>query len=161
MGIGNAGFDAVFLAFYQGFRVEDVGNFTGDADRDEARVYHLLAGFDDVGRNAVENLQVLRRVAAQSADSCGNIQAGTACTGHHDAHTVFHKVRRYAGFDGLNRFAQFAGSRSRSEGQRYRLRTSRCRNDVGFHNFNHSFPFCVCHTIMRSFLRKCQERRNN
>ena len=73
VGVSDAGFDRVFLAFDQRFRIEDVGNFTGDADRNKTSIYHLLAGFYDVFGNAVEDLQALFRVAAQGADSCGDI----------------------------------------------------------------------------------------
>ena len=73
MGVGDAGLDRVFLAFDQRFRIEDVGNFAGNADRNKTRIYHLLAGFYDVFGNAVEDLEAFFRVAAQGADSCGDI----------------------------------------------------------------------------------------
>ena len=53
----------MFLAFDQRFRIEDVGNFTSNADRNKTSIYHLLAGFYDVFGNAVEDLQALSRVA--------------------------------------------------------------------------------------------------
>ena len=140
MVIGDDDADTVVFAIDDSFGIEDMRRIFPDRHGDLAISDVLFAQGDDVWRQGLEDLQARIGIAAESADSCGNVKAWHPCPRHGDAHAVLHQVGRDPAVDEAHRFAQFPGCRRRGIGQGNRFRTPRRRRHILFDNADHFVP---------------------